>query len=68
MCLYLWLEILKNRVFLSIMRDPQKCPRCGMGKDTDGDGDCAVCSRYVDKKNDVLSAIFRMLDKEKKCK
>jgi hypothetical protein len=48
--------------------DPLKCPRCGLGRDTDGDGDCAVCGPHVDKKRDVLSAIFRMLRKDKDAK
>jgi len=41
------------------------CPRCGLGRDTDGDGDCQVCGRFDDKR-DVVAAIFRMLKKGKK--
>lgn len=25
-----------------------RCPRCGVGYDTDGDGDCAFCARLID--------------------
>lgn len=27
------------------MSETQTCPRCGLGKDTNGDGDCPVCAR-----------------------
>lgn len=26
-----------------------KCPRCEIGEDSDGDGDCAVCARMSDE-------------------
>jgi hypothetical protein len=26
----------------------EKCPRCGLGFDTNGDGDCVVCARLTD--------------------
>ncbi len=26
----------------------KKCPRCGLGRDTNGDGDCAVCGHMTD--------------------
>jgi hypothetical protein len=60
---YKYSFLAKMRYTLSV-RDPMKCPRCGMGRDTDGDGDCAVCARFVDKR-DVTAAIFRMLKRSK---
>lgn len=26
-----------------------KCPRCGLGVDDNGDGDCAICARLSDR-------------------
>ena len=42
------------------MDKPLICPRCGMGKDTDGDGDCPVCARW-DAGDDIVPAIMGML-------
>lgn len=39
------------------MDKSQICPRCGMGEDTDSDGDCQVCAHW-DAKDDIIQAIM----------
>jgi hypothetical protein len=47
------------------VRDPLKCPRCGLGKDTDGDGDCPVCAHWEDGR-EVGPALAKLIRRSKK--
>lgn len=38
------------------------CPRCGVGKDSDGDGNCVVCCRYSDTEVQELKARVERID------
>jgi len=46
------------------MDKPEACPRCGFGKDTDGDGDCPICAHW-DAGHNIIPAIIRMLRRVK---
>lgn len=52
---------------LPLSSNPTKkiCPRCGMGNDTDGDGNCAICARLTDDEvGRMLSAPYPFADRE----
>lgn len=43
----LWVEVEGEAKMYDVR--PGSCPRCGIGQDTDGDGNCAMCERESDE-------------------
>lgn len=39
----------------------RECPRCGIGRDTDGDGDCMFCARLTDDQVEHIYAYGKTL-------
>jgi hypothetical protein len=51
--------IVHNTVWDDFDFDPLRCPRCGIGRVFDGDGNCGICCRWSDEVIELMRAKWK---------